>query len=281
MSRISNNIITKQTEDADHDEIMSSAIISRLLDKIDVLESSNQKLEEFAFVASHDLKEPLRKIQLHESMIRHLLPKFGNEEIKLHLDKIISASERMQQLIEDILSFAGIKNTFDNFQQVDLNLVLKNVYNDLEESILKNNAAVHWDELPLIKGDYSQLGQVFQNLISNAIKFRFELSDPIIQIKNKGIVSLEESLLKHKNVHGIDSVNYYHIDISDNGIGFEMEEREKIFQLFSRLHSKDAFAGSGIGLAIVKQIMDHHKGIILANSEPGKGTTFSLFFPKA
>lgn len=279
MSNISNHIKNKAAISADQDGVISSDIISRLLNKIDVLESSNQKLEEFAFVASHDLKEPLRKIQLHESMIRHLLPQFGNEEIKLHLDKIISASERMQQLIEDILSFAGIRNTYENFQEINLNILLKNVYNDLEESILKNNAILEWDDLPVIKGDSSQISQVFQNLISNAIKFRFEFSDPLIQIKQKGIVALNQSAHNQKNFHRIDPINYYQIDVIDNGIGFEKVEKEKIFQLFSRLHSKETFAGSGIGLAIVKQIMDHHKGVVLANAEPGKGSTFSLFFP--
>ena len=202
----------------------------------------------------------------------------GNPQDIKNASEIIAASERMQKLIDDILSYASIRNASKKFQNIDLNKVLENVCSDLEESIIMNNAVMESDILPNIIGEQSQLEQAFQNLISNAIKFHFDFLRPVIHIKYQGLVSDPEN--QNQDQLASHNIYYHQIDISDNGIGFEIKDKEKIFQLFTRLHTKDAYSGSGIGLATVKHIMDLHSGKIQVTSEPGNGATFSLFFPE-
>lgn len=235
------------------------------------LEQANAQLSSFAFVASHDLKEPLRKIQVFTSRIvdsEHLSEK-SNE----YVGKIVQSARRMQALIEDLLAFSKLSAPGER-EVVNLNNVVAGVQSDLEVAITDKHATILAEPLPTISGTAFQLHQLFLNLFSNSLKFAKEGRNPVISIGYELVSGPVPG-------HGVlPMVPYHRIRISDNGIGFSQDQASRIFDVFYRLHSRDSFEGAGIGLAIVKRVVDNHKGIIATEGKPDEGASFYIYFPK-
>ena len=235
------------------------------------LEASNHDLLQFASVASHDLKEPLRKIHFFTSILdeRYTVEK----EVAEYLDKIKYSSKRMNLLIEDLLNFSKLSQDV-SFEKTDLNAIIQEVLVDLELSIAEKKAKVEvMNKLPEIDAVPGMIRQALLNILSNALKFSNQLISPVIIIESQRVASL--SILAESDDEG----DFCLVKITDNGIGFDEKYLDKIFTLFQRLHAKDEYEGTGIGLTIVKKIIDKHHGIIEASSSPGKGSTFSIVLP--
>lgn len=235
----------------------------------DKLEQSNMDLMQFASVASHDLKEPLRKIQVFGNMLKEKAKEKLNENEAVNLEKIITSSNRMQILIDDVLTLSRLSKNDTPHILVDLNVVVNQIIDDLEISIADKKASIKIESLPKVKGVSGQLHQLFQNLISNAIKFN----------EGKPEITIRQCANDFENNFNVNQNDYYCISVKDNGIGFDEQFSEKIFGVFQRLE-KTNYQGTGIGLAIVKKIIDNHKGFIKATSSPGKGSEFILILPK-
>lgn len=242
--------------------------------KNQTLERLNDELSSFTYIASHDLKEPLRKIRTFASRIRDV--KFTPERTEEFLAKIEQSAIRMQNLIENLLSYSQVSNDESCVEKVDLNEIVASVKSDLEVLIQEKGAAIQSNNLPTIPGINYQFHQVFFNLISNALKFSKEHTAPKIKV-NARIIKATQLPPGHEVTSGWKK--YYHITIRDNGIGFDPKEGEKIFQAFHRLHSKGPIGGTGIGLAIVKKVIDNHQGIISAEGKPGEGARFNIYLP--
>ncbi len=225
------------------------------------LERSNQELQEFAFVASHDLQEPLRKIQAFSD---RLIARTSNldDESQDYLRRMASAAGRMQTLIIDLLNYSRVNTRGLPLQPLSLDQVLDDVLVDMEASLDQASAIVERQPLPTIQGDAGQFRQVFQNLLSNALKFQSADNQPLIQIYSE-----------------LTEAGQLRLCIADNGIGFDEKYLDRIFNPFQRLHSRDAYAGTGIGLAIVKKIIERHGATITAKSIPGQGSVFFITFP--
>lgn len=239
------------------------------------LNRSNLELEEFAYAASHDLQEPLRKITTFGS---RLLDKFGEtlgEEGAIYINRMEVAAENMRSLIDNLLELSRVACNNQPFEQMDLNRLIKNTVADLELTIDETGAEIHSSGLPVIDAIPSQLRQMFNNLLANALKFRRPGVRPVISVTAVKI----ERATKEENFMVLEK-NYYRIDIADNGIGFDQEYEQRIFQIFQRLHGKSAYPGSGIGLAICKRIAERHNGLIQAKGAEGKGAVFSVFLPE-
>ncbi|HYG01967.1 MAG TPA: ATP-binding protein [Chryseosolibacter sp.] len=231
------------------------------------LERTNAELSSFAYIASHDLQEPLRKIQTFLSRISDLEQGKLSERSVDFFNRIQLASQRMQQLIDDLLSYSRMNPDKDKYQEVDLNEIISAVQNDLSETIAEKRAQVNINtSLPVVTGIPFQLAQLFTNLITNALKFSKVEVPPVIDIVS----------MKERNASG---KTFHRISVSDNGIGFEPAYSSKIFELFHRLHGRSEYAGTGIGLAICKKIAENHDGHIEAEGIPGKGATFHLYVP--
>ncbi len=240
------------------------------------LQRSNENLRQFAYIASHDLQEPLRKIQ----QFGDLLKSDYNDQLGqgvAYLDRMQLAASRMSALIRDLLSYSRIATQQDTTQQVSLRQVIDDVMTDLSLLSDEANSAIRIDSLPTIWGDASQLGQLFQNLLSNALKFRRSDVQPVITIS---CVTVPADALPDSVEPVRLADTYYRIDVSDNGIGFDEKYLDRIFQVFQRLHSRSEYAGTGIGLAICDKVVANHGGAITAHSQPGQGTTFSIYLPK-
>ncbi|HMJ67611.1 MAG TPA: PAS domain S-box protein [Cyclobacteriaceae bacterium] len=243
----------------------------RLRDYTKELESQNQELEQFAYVASHDLQEPLRKIQTFSEILHKNL---HNEEIaKTYLKKVDSSAKRMAELIKSVLNYSRLSNGGHQVTEVALDGILKNVTQDFELLIQEKDAVIESEPLPLITGISLHLNQLFANLIGNSLKFTER--NPIIKISSRP-VRREQVVNSPSNLEG---TNYIEVAFSDNGIGFDQQFEKQIFTMFQRLHGKHEFSGTGIGLAICKKIMENHGGYITARSEVGKGATFYVYFP--
>jgi PAS domain S-box-containing protein len=235
------------------------------------LEAQNRELERFAYVASHDLQEPLRKIRTFIDVIGNDL----HDEVLVRrmFDKINLSAERMSALINAILNYSRLEREDKQEESIDLNELLRGVLDDFEVNIMEKNATVTSGQLPSIQGNELQIGQVFSNIIGNALKFSAQ--KPEIKISGKVVRSEQVS-----NWHpSLKNGKYVEIVFADNGIGFEQKYASQIFILFQRLHGKQAFSGTGIGLALCKRIMENHGGFISAWSEPGQGARFYIYFP--
>ncbi|QIP16538.1 GAF domain-containing protein [Spirosoma aureum] len=250
-----------------------------------LLRQANDALHEFASVASHDLQEPLRKIQSFGNLLQaQYADQLG--EGKTYLDRMQSASNRMSCLIQDLLSYSRISALHERRQLISLSAVVQTVLSDLELVIAETGALVEVDALPEVLGDSIQLGQLFQNLFSNALKFSRAATSsqgtsaiskpPRIQIRVQTLLAKD---LPPSVKPALSAPLYYRIDVIDTGIGFEQKHADRIFQVFQRLHGKSEFAGTGIGLAICAKVVSNHGGAIRATSQPGQGATFSVFLP--
>ena len=236
------------------------------------LEQSNYELLQFASVVSHDLKEPLRKIQTFGNLLNVKINSKLEADERSYLEKMINSSQRMQSLIDDLLAFSKLSNKHIHFSETDMNLVLTRILDDLEVTIREKAATFDIDQMPSIEAIPGQIHQLFQNLISNALKFNNN-ANPYIKVERNEIS--EEQAAEFK----INPEEYISFSIQDNGIGFDPKYKEKIFGVFQRLHSSASYQGTGIGLAICKKIIENHNGFIFADSELNKGTRFTIILP--
>lgn len=241
----------------------------------DELARSNRELEDFAFVASHDLQEPLRKIRAFGNRLESGYADVIDERGKDFLARMLNAAERMSLLISDLLAFSRVSTRGKDFSEVDLNTAFESVISDLEIAIDEKSAQINLSPMPTIRGDKSQLEQLFLNILSNALKFQAEDVTPQVDITCE--VPSDEDL---EGVLLADEFEWIKIVISDNGIGFEQSFSEKIFAPFQRLHGRSEYKGTGIGLAVCRRIVERHNGQIIATSEPGQGATFTIIIPK-
>lgn len=242
------------------------------------LEESNRSLDQFAAIASHDLQEPLRKIISFGDLLMNQYGPLMGEGIAL-VERMQSASRRMQSLIRDLLTYARLTKTGDLFAQpVNLNDILQEVLLDLEMAIAEGQAQIKLHALPTLPGNRLQLRQLFQNLLSNSLKYVQPGRRPMIEVEAQAIDRSE--LPTEVQLPGMPGYRYWRIRVSDNGIGFGEQYREKIFGAFERLHGKQSsYAGTGMGLAIVRRVMENHQGGVTAQGREGQGATFTLYFP--
>lgn len=237
------------------------------------LEISNNDLQQFASVASHDLQEPLRKIQMFANMLQDEFRNNLNARFSNYLDKIIISSDRMKALIQDILSYSRLSAGNDAFQLSDVNDIITGILDDFELSIKEKSATVEISPLPKLEIIPGQIRQVFHNLISNALKFIHPKRPPVISITSEHIEN------KSFDAPSSPDGKFIKIIFKDNGIGFDLHSAGNIFNLFHRLHSKDKFEGTGIGLAVAKKIVEKHNGLITVHSIENEGTTFTIVLP--
>ncbi|HXT12034.1 MAG TPA: ATP-binding protein [Candidatus Angelobacter sp.] len=248
--------------------------------KADELARSNAELEQFAFVASHDLQEPLRKIQAFGDRVKVKCEKIDLGEAGDYLSRMQNAAARMQTLINDLLAFSRVIRSSQPFVPVDLSAIAKEVLNDLEVSIEKKNARIELGELPTINADPTQMRQLIQNLLSNALKFHPPKNQPIIKIESHVVPEHSRNGARaSENGNGANGHSSWEITVQDNGIGFEEKHLEKIFAVFQRLHGRSEYDGTGVGLAVCRRIADRHGGSITARSQPGNGATFIVTLP--
>lgn len=234
------------------------------------LEIQNYELEQFAYVASHDLQEPLRKIETFAGLIEDHISE--QDFVKKYLEKMKVSAGRMKQLVRSLLSYSRLSKGEAKFESVDLNQVLKEVKEDFELLINEKGAKIIADKLPSVTGDAVQLGQLFSNLLSNSLKF--SVLPPKIRISSR-ITTLDRGV----NDADFTGRKFLELTFEDNGIGFEQQYDKVIFSLFQRLHGRQDYEGTGIGLALCKRIVENHKGFIAVTSEPDKGTRFFVYLP--
>lgn len=230
---------------------------------IEELKRSNKELQQFAYVTSHDLQEPLRTIASFTQLLERRYKNKLDSDADEFIDYIVEASIRMKQMIQDLLEYSRIGTQGKGFQPVDIEELLKHALANLNNLIEKNHAEITHDNLPTVLADKGQLLKLFQNLINNAIKFKKENKNPKIHISTFKDVEKDEYVFK----------------VTDNGIGMESQYAERIFTIFQRLHTRDEYDGTGIGLAISKRVVEHHEGHIWVESKFGKGSTFYFTIP--
>lgn len=258
--------ITARTTLEGKDELaLLSKDINRMLASLEhqekALRQSNKELEQFAYIASHDLQEPLRKVQAFSD---RLASKYGDkldDDGKLYISRMQDASNRMRGLIQDLLSYSRIRSKGQEFVSVDLNDIVRGVISDLEVRLEQTEGRVKVGDLPTVLADPLQMRQVFQNLIGNALKFKKSGVPPVVKIVSR------------------TKENGHVIVVQDNGIGFEQQYAERVFEIFQRLHGRSEYEGTGMGLAIVKKILERHVGSIRAESAAGQGARFILTLP--
>ncbi len=242
-----------------------------------ILKNSNNDLHSFSSIASHDLKEPLRKIQFFGQLLKDKEIEKLSSDSKIYLDKIISSSNRLQILIDDLIAFTQSDYHKNKFSKISLHKVIQTVNEDLADLISETQAKIVVNDLPNAAILESQFKQLFNNLINNAIKYRKKDIQPIIQINSSILTDLEQKDLKLFP----SGTKIFKITVEDNGIGFDNIFKEKIFEPFQRLHSKNEFSGTGIGLSICKKIMKNHNGLITAESITDSGSTFTIYLPES
>ena len=247
---------------------------ARLREQIRQLEASNEELERFAFVASHDLQEPLRKIQSFATLVTDRYGNLFNTESQLFMNKIIHSAERMSKLIKDLLNFSRMSSNREDFKPVHLEPIVQRILDDQELRIKGLNVRVEVGSLPVVQGLPSQLEHLFSNLISNALKFLRPGVQPILRVQARPVDGRVYAEL-------IQGRSYFEITVEDNGIGFDEKYLDHIFKVFQRLHGKGEFEGTGIGLAICKRVVVYHHGLITARSLLNQGTTFVVVLPQS
>lgn len=244
---------------------LAAQLEERVSERTKELQRSNADLQQFAHVASHDLKEPVRKIRTFGLRLKQELNGHADENTKLYTEKILESANRMSTMIEGVLNYSSLNSLDQKTEPVDLNKVLADITNDLEVLIHQTGALIHSDPLPEVEGIQVLLYQLFYNLINNSLKFSKQNQTPVIKITC------------HTDcTHGSD---YAKITVSDNGIGFDAEYNEEIFKTFTRLNSKTKYDGTGLGLSLVRKIVERHHGTIEASGVPDHGATFTVTLP--
>lgn len=249
------------------------------------LARSNAELEQFAFVASHDLQEPLRKILAFGDRLKAKCDEAKLETGRDYLERMQSAAARMRRLIDDLLTFSRVISRTEPFGLVNLTTAVREVLGDLEVRIEKSGARVEVGNLPTIEADPVQMRQLFQNLIGNALKFQPPGATPVVRIRGLAQAPMppagQTALLARKPADGSGGAECQmcEITVEDNGIGFDEKYLDKIFAVFQRLHGRQDYEGTGIGLAVCRRIVDRHGGTISARSKPGGGATFTVSLP--
>ncbi|HKP32771.1 MAG TPA: response regulator [Chitinophagaceae bacterium] len=247
----------------------------QLMENILQLKATNEELDRFAYVASHDLQEPLRKIMIFGDRLANKYNDMLGDDAKEYLHRMRKASERMQMLINNILDFSKFSAESQSFEETNLNRLLDDVISDLEIEIEKKKAVVEIEELPSLFIIPGQMRQLFQNLLSNSLKFSKKDNAPKVRVFAE---TVRGDLVSSEG--GINpGEEFCRIHVQDNGIGFDEQYADKIFVIFQRLHSNHLFEGTGIGLSICKKIVEKHNGFISASSEPEKGATFTITLP--
>lgn len=241
------------------------------------LSRSNEYLQQFAYVASHDLQEPLRKIQSFGDMLlaqyADVLDATGQDILRRQQH----AAQRMQSLIKDLLNYSRLSTEQLPFQPISLQLLMQDVMSDLETMIRETGALVRVDLLPIIKGNATQLRQLLQNLVTNALKFSKPGQPPQVWVDS--FLLMADQLPQPRLIP--DQGQWVALRVADEGIGFDTAYKERIFELFQRLHGRSQYTGTGIGLAVVKKVVENHRGQIMAKSQPGEGATFTIYLPMA
>lgn len=272
-----NKLLEQEIQEKIRSEEKVNLLNAQLIQNIDQLKATNEELERFAYVASHDLQEPLRKIIFYSGYLGTSYKGILKEEGRNAIDKIIRSSERMRTLIKNILSFSRASVDPDIFEPTDIDQLISGILSDLEISIQQKNATIDIGPLPMLNIAPDHFRQVFQNLIINA--FKFAKADVPLRLQIYG------EYIQGRQVPGIREELYYDdlyaICVKDNGIGFEEKYATDIFTLFKRLNTLDEYDGTGIGLSICKKIVEQYGGHIFARSVPGVGSTFVIALPPA
>jgi two-component system, chemotaxis family, CheB/CheR fusion protein len=240
----------------------------------DELGKMNKELESFTYISSHDLQEPLRKIQTFAGILLQKETEHLSAKGKDYFKRMQDAANRMQQLILDLLSFSRISTVDRKFEKINLEIIIDTLKTSFKEELQEKNASIEARGLCEINIVPFQFEQLFQNLISNSLKFSQPGLPPHMTINAK--IEHGSQINNHRLA---PKKEYCHISFTDNGIGFEPQYHEQIFEVFQRLHAREDYSGTGIGLAIVKKIVENHHGIISASSEPGRGARFDIYIP--
>jgi PAS domain S-box-containing protein len=236
------------------------------------LEARNEELQQFAYIASHDLQEPLRKIQAFGDRLRGRFGELLDVEGRDYLTRMDNAARRMSTLIADLLEYSRVATRGAPFAAIPLDDVLDDVLGDLEESIEAADAQITRDRLPVLEADRTQMAQLLQNLVGNALKYRHPGRSPRVEVRVQRFAGPAA-------MAGAAPDDWVRLTVSDNGIGFDPAHRERIFAPFQRLHGRAEFAGTGIGLAIVRKIVERHGGRVHAEGRPGEGASFVVELP--
>ncbi|RYZ60519.1 MAG: hypothetical protein EOO14_07205, partial [Chitinophagaceae bacterium] len=228
------------------------------------------------YAASHDLQEPLRKINTFSDRLKTELSSQLNETQQRMFERIENATRRMRQLIDDLLDFSRVSRKKNELKPVALQAVIALMLQDLETGIQESGAAITVKELPVIHGDERQLQQLFQNLVGNALKYSKPGESPEIAVTSRLVKGAD---VRPELPGGAGDRQFHLVEVKDNGIGFAQEDAQRIFDLFTRLHGRSEYTGTGIGLSIARKVVESHNGYIWAESEAGKGATFRVLFP--
>ncbi|HVE61360.1 MAG TPA: ATP-binding protein, partial [Chitinophagaceae bacterium] len=261
--------------DIHEQKTISESLEALVHERTEELKRSNDDLQQFAHVASHDLKEPLRKIKTFGNLLYEDYSNDIPEKGKVFLDKIQYAADRMSKMVEGVLNYSTINSGAQPFETINLNELINEIKNDLELTVLQKKANIIVAPLPEIKGINVLIHQLFYNLIINALKFSKENIPPLISITSAKLTRTDL-----KKFHGLNlNREFIEISIKDNGIGFNKDQAEKIFNIFTRLNSKDKYEGTGLGLALCKKIILRHRGFIYAEGNEGEGANFHVILP--
>jgi two-component system CheB/CheR fusion protein len=239
------------------------------------LEASNHNLAEFAYVASHDLQEPLRKIKTFSHLLNEESEEISLKDLHAYLNKIDDSAVRMGHLIEDLLNYSRLQNTEEAFTKTDLNEVMQDILREFELEIQKKQAVIHVGGLPVLKAVPLRMHQLFHNLLSNSLKFIRPGVHPEIYIHSRPMNKSELKAVPELQ----KDLSYFKITFGDNGIGFKQEFAEKAFTIFQRLNGRSEYDGTGIGLAICRKIVTNHGGLISVTSSENEGTEFTIYLP--
>ncbi|WP_194778038.1 sensor histidine kinase [Pararhodonellum marinum] len=257
-------------------DLREKAAIIKLLEASNAeLTKRNEELDSFNHFISHDLQEPLRKIQLFISRLEKAEDLKLQAEALTYFEKIKNSAHRMQQLIHDLLVLSHTSGAESKFEKVNLGEMLEIALQELGEEIAEKDAIIHRSHLPEINGIPFQLVQLFKNLLGNSLKYVSKDSVPEIKIGTEPISPSDVKMFRDYN-----EIDLVKITVQDNGIGFDQKHAEKIFEMFKRLHGKNEYSGTGIGLSICKKIMENHKGFIFAKGIPNQGALFTILLPK-
>jgi len=270
-----NQNLQKEIQERILSEQKVTLLNQQLMENILQLKATNEELDRFAYVASHDLQEPLRKIMIFGDRLANKYNDVLGDDAKEYLERMRKASERMQLLINNILDFSKFSAASQSFEQTNLNRLVDEVLSDLEIEIERKKASISIDTLPSLWVIPGQFRQLMQNLLSNSLKFSKGDTSPVINVYAERVKG--DQLGANPSIN--PSEEYCKISVADNGIGFDEAYAEKIFVIFQRLHSNHLFEGTGIGLSICKKIVEKHNGTITATSIPDKGSIFSVVLP--